>query len=103
MYRQQKINISEEFAVLCCFWNKTPEQVIRFYVEHVSLSALINRIGVERPLKPEYSQKELIGLMESMIDDPYALATLFTAAFVQTKPGPTYPKKLPKINRKTPF
>lgn len=103
MYREQKINISEDFAVLCCFWNRTPEQIVRFYLEHISLSALINRLEIDTRLKPEYSHDEQVIMLKKIIDDPYALATFFAIVFVPPKPIPTYPKKLPKLNRKTPF
>lgn len=85
MHRELVINISEDFAVLCSFWNRTPKQIIQYYLEHVSMSAMLNRLGVDPRQTSGFSKKELNEMVQKLVNDPYGLATFFTISFVSPR------------------
>ena len=85
MNRKLLIKIPEDFAVLCTFWNTTPQQVVQYYLDHVSVSASTKRLKVDPRKKAGFTEKELDVLKSKLVYDPFGLATYFTIGFVNGK------------------
>jgi hypothetical protein len=87
MRRELLIKIPEDFAVLCTFWNTTPQQIVQYYLDHVSVSVSTKRLKVDPRKKTGFSEKELDILKNKLVCDPFGLATYFTIGFVSRRPG----------------
>lgn len=92
MRREILINIPEDFAVLCTFWNTTPQQIVQYYLDHVSVSVSIKRVKVDPRKKTGFTEKELNVLKNKLVYDPFGLATFFTIGFVSRSSGGAVPK-----------
>lgn len=87
MRRELLIKIPEDFAVLCTFWNTTPQQIVQYYLDHVSVAAFKKGLKVDPRKTSVISEKELKVLRNKLVYDRFGLATYFTIGFVSGRPG----------------
>lgn len=93
MQQEIEIKISEDFAVLCTFWNTNPQQIVQHYLDHVSIAAFKKRLKIDPRKKSGFSAKELNILRNKLVNDPFGLATIFTISFVSKHSSISIPNK----------
>ncbi len=93
MPKKIMIDLPKDFAVLCTLWNVTPEAIIQFYTDHVSLSAMVNRLGFQPHQNAFLSALNVNKVLDQLDMDAFGLATFFTVFFVPRPLAPTYTRE----------
>lgn len=87
MRRQIEINISEDFAVLCSFWNKSPKQVVDYYLKNISMNRMLYNLLDAPANENDFFQKFTPAMMKNFLEDPVSLATFFSISFTESSRG----------------